>query len=117
MPGPVSGDAEVRRAAERLAALGLQLAAANVFAARVGRVDPRSTFAREVRMVEEVLEDLMQSLPARLEAVEWRAKLLAQSLHFEAADRRRALRYRGEALGRYHRALGNFLGAVRGAGG
>ena len=104
---------EVRRAAHGLAAarLGVEAAARN--SARVCQVTPGSTFAREVDMIDDLLEDIVRAMPHVTEAAARRAALLREAVRIEAADRRRALRYEREARGRYGRALEAFLLAVR----
>ena len=111
-PEAVARAAEVRRAALALASARLRVTAAALNSARVRGVDPRSTFAREVDMIDDLLADIVRSLPYAVEALARRARLLREAVRIEAADRRRALRYEREARGRYRRALEAFLRAV-----
>ena len=111
-PEAVARAAEVRRAALALASARLRLTAAALNSARVREIDPRGTFAREVDMIDDLLADIVRSMPYAVEAIERRARLLREAVRIEAADRRRALRYEREARGRYRRALEAFLRAV-----
>ena len=111
-PEAVARAAEVRRAALALAAARLRVTAAALNSARVRQVVPRGTFAREVDMIDDLLADIVRSMPYAVEALSRRARLLREAVRIEAADRRRALRYEREARGRYRRALEAFLRAV-----
>jgi len=116
-PDTVALRADVRRAALALASARLRLTAAALNSARVRQVEPRSTFARELDMIDDLLADIVRSMPYALEAVTRRARLLGAAARIEAADRRRALRYEREARGRYRRAFEAFLRALGGPGG
>ena len=116
-PGHVARDGDVRRAALELASARLRLSAASLNSARVRQVEPRSTFAREVDMIDDLLADIVRSMPYAVEAVTRRARLLGVAARIEAADRRRALRDEREARGRYRRAFEAFLRALGGPGG
>ena len=111
-PETIARAAEVRRAALALASARLRVTAAALNSARVREIDPRATFAREVDMIDDLLADIVRSMPYAVEAIERRARLLREAVRIEAADRRRALRYEREARGRYRRALEAFLRAV-----
>ena len=111
-PEAVARAAGVRRAALALASARLRVNAAALNSARVREIDPRATFAREVDMIDDLLADIVRSMPYAVEAIERRARLLREAVRIEAADRRRALRYEREERGRYRRALEAFLRAV-----
>ena len=111
-PEAVARSAEVRRAALALASARLRVNAAALNSARVREIDPRATFAREVDMIDDLLADIVRSMPYAVEAIERRSRLLREAVRIEAADRRRALRYEREARGRYRRALEAFMRAV-----
>ena len=111
-PVTIARAAEVRRAALALASARLRVTAAALNSARVREIAPRATFAREVDMIDDLLADIVRSMPYVVEAIERRARLLREAVRIEAADRRRALRYEREARGRYRRTLEAFLRAV-----